>query len=119
VYGNEGFGPFLEGLRSDFPGVRIDYFQSNHCGAMIDKLHGAGGYGGIVLNAGGYTHHSVSLADAVKAIKTPVVEVHISNIYARGPLRSVSLLSPVCRAVVSGMGLHGYRYAVAYLLGAK
>lgn len=117
VYGSVRFEDYLSGLRADYPDVELDYFQSNAEGLLIDRLH-ADGFGtqGIVLNAGGYSHTSVALRDAVAAIEAPVVEVHISNIFAREEYRHHSLLSDACVGVVCGLGMEGYRYAVDYLL---
>ena len=113
VYGSSSFEPFLEALKGEFPAMRIDYFQSNSEGEIIDKLHEAGfSADGIILNAGGYTHTSVAIADAVAAIATPVVEVHISNVFQREEFRHHSYLSPVCAGVVAGFGLHSYKLAL-------
>jgi 3-dehydroquinate dehydratase II len=113
IYGGESFNDYLEKLRETFPSVRIDYFQSNVEGEIINKLHEAGfSYDGIILNAGGYTHTSVAIGDAVKAIKTPVVEVHISNVYAREEYRHHSFLSKNCKGVIVGFGLDSYKLAV-------
>ncbi|MBD5325867.1 MAG: type II 3-dehydroquinate dehydratase [Bacteroides sp.] len=97
----------------------IEYFQSNHEGALIDKLHQVGfskDYAGIVLNAGAYTHTSLALADAIAAIELPVVEVHISNVHAREEIRHRSLISGVCRGVIAGFGLNSYRLGVEALI---
>ena len=113
VYGNRSFTDYLEKLRSQFPQVQIEYFQSNIEGELIDKLQEVGfSYDGIVLNAGAYTHTSIALHDCIRAIETPVVEVHISNVYAREPFRHHSFLSPVCRGVICGFGLDSYRLAI-------
>ncbi|MCQ2300343.1 MAG: type II 3-dehydroquinate dehydratase [Bacteroidales bacterium] len=117
IYGNQSFEDYLLSLRPFFPEVEIDYYQSNVEGELINKIHDVGfSYDGIVLNAGGYSHTSVAIRDAVASVKTPTIEVHISNIYAREEFRHHSLLSPVCRAVVCGMGMEGYRYAVMSFL---
>ncbi len=117
VYGTESFEVCLKRLRKEFPEIEIEYYQSNIEGEMIDVLHKVGFiYDGIILNAGGYTHTSVSIADAVKSINAPVVEVHISNIYAREPFRHSSLLSPVVKGSISGFGLDSYRLAVESFL---
>jgi 3-dehydroquinate dehydratase II len=117
IYGNSGFEPFLEELREKFSIAEIEYFQSNVEGELINKLHEVGfTFDGIILNAGGYTHTSVALADAIAAIKTPVVEVHISNIYAREEYRHVSLTGKNCRGVLTGFGLDGYRLAMESFL---
>jgi len=113
IYGDVSFDEFLLKLRNDFPSKEIEYFQSNVEGEIINKLHEVGfSYDGIILNAGGYTHTSVSIADAVEAIKTPVVEVHISNIFAREDYRHISLIAPKCMGSISGFGLDSYRLAV-------
>ncbi|MBO5296296.1 MAG: type II 3-dehydroquinate dehydratase [Candidatus Homeothermus sp.] len=114
IYGNEGFASYLTKLRNQYPEIAIEYFQSNHEGAIIDKLHeeGFGKSDGIVLNAGAYTHTSLAIADAIAAITTPVVEVHISNVHAREEIRHHSMISRVCRGVIAGFGLDSYRLAV-------
>lgn len=118
IYGNESFESFFETLKQQFPKVDFTYYQSNVEGELINKLHEVGfDYDGIILNAGGYTHTSVALADAVAAIKTPVIEVHISNIFAREEFRHVSLLSKHCVGIISGLGLKGYEMAVRYFTG--
>jgi 3-dehydroquinate dehydratase-2 len=104
----------LEKLRAAYPDVEIDYFQSNHEGDIIDRLHsvGFGGVDGVVLNAGAYTHTSVAIADAIRAIKTPVIEVHISNVHQREEFRHHSFLSPAAAGIIIGFGLESYRLAV-------
>ena len=110
IYGNVSFDDYLKILKDEFPKLVIDYFQSNLEGELINKLQEVGfSYDYILLNAGGYTHTSVALTDCVKAIKTPVIEVHISNIYAREEFRQKSLLSPNCKAVICGLGLDSYK----------
>lgn len=117
IYGKVSFGDFFKKLQSDFPKIKLEYFQSNDEGELIDKLHDVGfSYDGIILNAGGYTHTSVALADAVAAIKTPVIEAHISNPKARETFRHVSLLAPKCKGSISGLGMDGYRFAVELIL---
>ncbi|MES2457263.1 MAG: type II 3-dehydroquinate dehydratase [Bacteroidota bacterium] len=117
IYGNMGFDVYIEKLRELYSILEIDYFQSNVEGELINKLHEVGfTYDGIVINAGGYTHTSVALADAIAAINTPVVEVHISNIYAREEYRHVSLTGKNCRGVLTGFGMDGYRLAIESLL---
>ncbi len=116
IYGTRSFEDYFEELKKKFPEVELEYFQSNHEGALIDKLHEYGFYhDGILLNAGGYTHTSVALADAVAAIKTPVVEVHISNPYARESFRHQSLITAHCEGVIAGFGLKGYQYGILFL----
>jgi 3-dehydroquinate dehydratase-2 len=120
VYGNRTFEDYLAELKSAFPQVEIDYYQSNVEGEIINKMHEVGfTYDGIVLNAGGYSHTSVAIHDAIAAITTPVIEVHISNIFAREEYRRHSLLSDVCRGVICGLGLEGYRFAVESFLKDK
>ena len=117
IYGNASFETYLKELQAKFSIVQIDYFQSNIEGEIINKLHEVGFiYDGIILNAGGYTHTSVAIADAIAAIKTPVVEVHISNIYAREEYRHVSLTGKNCKGVLTGFGLDGYKLAVESFL---
>lgn len=113
IYGRQSFGDYFEELKQLFPALNLEYYQSNIEGEIIDKLHEKGFSSDyILLNAGGYTHTSVSIADAVAAIKTPVVEVHITNPHAREEFRQKSLLSPKCLAVIAGFGLDGYRMAI-------
>jgi len=118
VYGNVAFEDFLESLRLKYVGDKISYFQSNSEGEIIDHIH-ANGFevDGIILNAGAYTHTSLAIADAVAAIKSPVVEVHISNVHKREEVRHKSMLSAVCSGVLLGFGLDTYRLAVEALKG--
>lgn len=116
IYGNETMETYLQRLREL---CEIEYFQSNHEGDIIDKLHDVGfdpTYFGIVLNAGAYTHTSVAIADAISAIDLPVVEVHISNVHSRESFRHESKLSAVCRGVIAGFGLDSYRLGVEALI---
>ena len=116
VYGRRTFEDYLDELRRSYPDVTIDYFQSNCEGALIDKIHEAGFQcDGIVLNAGAYTHTSIALHDAIKAVTAPVVEVHISNVHSREPYRRQSMIAPACLGVVCGFGLDSYRLAVEAL----
>jgi len=116
VYGNQSLDQYLRELIGLYPEHSIDVFQSNIEGEIVDRLQQVGFDDcGIVLNAGGYTHTSVAIADAVAAITAPVVEVHISNIYSREPFRHKSLLSPVCKGIVAGFGLDSYRLALLSL----
>ena len=113
VYGNRSLDQYLQELIEQYPQHTIDVFQSNIEGEIVDRLQAVGFDDcGIILNAGGYTHTSVAIADAVAAITAPVVEVHISNIYAREPFRHKSLLSPVCKGIIAGFGLDSYRLAL-------
>ena len=117
IYGNESFATVLVQLRSQFSTLQIDYFQSNHEGGLIDKLQEVGfSYDGIILNAAGLTHTSIALADTIAAIKTPVVEVHISNIHAREEYRRHSYTAEKARGIISGLGLDGYRLAIDYFI---
>jgi 3-dehydroquinate dehydratase-2 len=120
VYGHEDFTEYLTDLRKKHPNITFNFFQSNIEGELINELHQVGfEYDGIILNPGGYTHTSVALGDAVAAIKAPVVEVHISNIFAREEFRKISHVSARCRGTISGLGLKGYELAVNYFLEAK
>ncbi len=113
VYGSTSFDDFLPRLRACFPDVQIDYFQSNIEGELIDKLQAVGFQcDGIVLNAGAYTHTSIALADCIRAISAPVVEVHISNVHQREAFRHQSMIAAACRGVICGFGLDGYRLAI-------
>jgi 3-dehydroquinate dehydratase II len=117
VYGNQSFEAYFETLNAQFPQVNLSYYQSNVEGELINKLHEVGFLvDGIILNAGGYTHTSVALSDAVAAISSPVIEVHISNIFAREDYRHISLLSKHCIGIISGLGLQGYQLAVQSFL---
>ena len=116
IYGNISFDDYLKKLKNLFLDLQIDYYQTNIEGELIDKLQQSNlVYDYIVLNAGGYTHTSVSIADCIKAIETPVIEVHISNIYARENFRRKSLLSSNCKAVICGFGLDSYKFALLSL----
>jgi 3-dehydroquinate dehydratase-2 len=117
IYGDQSFDAYLEELRKHFPSVELSYFQSNIEGELIDRLHAVGfSHDGIILNAGAYTHTSVAIADAVAAINTPVVEVHISNIFSREDYRHVSYLGKHCKGSISGFGLKGYALALESFL---
>lgn len=117
VYGNTSFESYFNDLQKAFQQVTLVYYQSNVEGELINKLHEVGfSYDGIILNAGGYTHTSVAIADAVAAITTPVVEVHISNIFAREEYRHVSLLGKHCKGSISGFGLRSYDLALQSFL---
>ena len=120
IYGNTTMEEMVDALRRRFPDVEIGYYQSNVEGEIINRLHEVGfSAQGIILNAGGYSHTSVAIHDAIAAITTPVIEVHISNIFAREEYRRHSLLSDVCRGVVCGLGLEGYRFAVESFLNDR
>ena len=110
IYGDISFETYFERLKEEFFAIELEYYQSNVEGELINKLQEVGfSYDAILLNTGGYTHTSVAIADAVSAIDTPVIEVHISNIYAREEFRKRSLLSPNCKAVICGLGLDSYK----------
>ncbi len=117
IYGEGRFEQLLEALAAEYPDIAFGYLQSNHEGVLIDAVQqaGADGYDGVVLNAGGYTHTSVALRDAVAAVPTPVVEVHISQILAREEFRHTSLLAPVVAGTVTGFGLDSYRLGIEAL----
>jgi 3-dehydroquinate dehydratase-2 len=117
VYGSETFEAFFERLKKRFPDAELHYYQSNVEGELVNKLHETGfEFQGIVLNAGAYTHTSVAIHDAIGAIKTPVVEVHISNVYAREEFRHKSLITSKCAGMITGFGMEGYAMALGYLL---
>lgn len=117
IYGNQTFEGYFETLQAQFAHVELHYFQSNHEGALIDKIHEIGfTFEGIVINAGAYTHTSVALADALSAITTPAVEVHISNVHAREDFRHHSYLSSRAKGVIVGLGLYGYELAIRALM---
>lgn len=117
IYGSTSFTDFFETLCIDFHDINLNYFQSNHEGSIIDKLHDVGfRYEGIVINPGAYTHYSHAIADAIKAIETPVVEVHISDIQSREDFRKISVTKENCVKMISGKGLDGYHEAITFLL---
>ena len=116
ISGAKSFEDYLEELKAAYPDIEFSYFQSNVEGLMIDKIHEVGfDYDGIVLNAGAYTHTSIALQDAIRAVKTPVVEVHISNVHAREEFRHKSMIACACVGVICGFGLNSYRLAVEAL----
>jgi 3-dehydroquinate dehydratase II len=115
IYGNQSFEDYFITLQQLYPNTELTYFQSNSEGALIDHLHEIGfSYDGIVFNAGGYTHTSVAIRDAIAAIKTPVIEMHISNVHAREEFRHKSMIAPVCAGSICGLGMKGYALAVSY-----
>lgn len=117
IYGNQDFDSFFNELKSQFPAVQLDYFQSNVEGEIINKLQEVGfSYDGIILNAGAYTHTSVAIGDCVKAITTPVIEVHISNTFSRETFRHQSYISPNAKGVIIGFGLQSYTLALQSFL---
>jgi 3-dehydroquinate dehydratase II len=120
VYGNTDFETFFQNLKASFSTMEIHYYQSNVEGELINKLHEVGfEFDGIILNAGAYTHTSIAIHDAIGAIKTPVVEVHISNVYAREEFRHKSLITSKCTGLITGFGLEGYALALLYLMNKK
>lgn len=113
IYGSQDFQSFFAALKQEYGSVELSYFQSNHEGAIIDKLHEIGfSYDGVVLNAGAYTHTSVAIGDAIASITTPVVEVHISNVHKREAFRHHSYLAPNCVGVICGFGLNSYKLGI-------
>ncbi|MGD0582016.1 MAG: type II 3-dehydroquinate dehydratase [Bacteroidales bacterium] len=119
-YGTTSFEDYLGSIRKQFPGVKIDYFQSNVEGEIINKIHETGfDYDGIILNAGGYTHTSVAIADAVAAVSAPVIEVHITNISAREGFRHNSIVGRYCSGSIIGLGLFGYKLAIEATIQAS
>lgn len=120
VYGNQSFEEFLKQLQSRFPEIELHYYQSNVEGELINKLQEVGfSFDGIVLNAGAYTHTSVAIHDAIGSINTPVIEVHISNVYGREEFRHKSLITSKCVGLLAGFGLEGYALGITYLKGQK
>lgn len=117
IYGNNSMEDYFATLQERFPNISLEYYQSNVEGELINKLHEVGfTYDGIVLNAGAYTHTSVAIHDAIKAISTPVVEVHISNVYQRETYRHTSLITGACVGVIGGFGMDSYRLAIEALI---
>ncbi len=117
IYGDRSFDDFFEELKSQFPTHSLEYYQSNHEGDLIDKLHEVGfSYDGVVFNPGAYTHTSIALRDAITGIESPVFEVHISNLAARESFRQTSYVKDVCVGSINGMGLEGYTVAIERLL---
>lgn len=118
VYGNRSFDEYFQVLKKRYAKHDLEYFQSNSEGEIISKIHQVGfDYDGIVLNAGAYTHTSIAIADAIRAVHTPVVELHISNVYAREEYRHRSMIAPACRGCICGFGLKGYDLAIESFLG--
>ena len=117
IYGNQDFDSFFKELKSQFPQIQLDYFQSNVEGEIINKLQEVGfTYDGIILNAGAYTHTSIAIGDCIKAITTPVIEVHISNTFSRETFRHQSYISPNAKGVIIGFGLQSYSLAIQSFL---
>ncbi len=117
IYGKISFDDFFSEMLRNYPNINLSYFQSNSEGKIIDQLHEIGfSFDGIILNAGAYTHTSIAIADAIKAIQTPVIEVHISNTMARESFRHQSYISPVCKGTIAGFGLQSYKLALESFL---
>jgi len=117
IYGSASFEDYLKEVKAQFPAVQIDYYQSNVEGELINKLHEVGfSYDGIIMNAGAYTHTSIAIADAIAGIKTPVIEVHISNVYKREEFRHQSMLAANCKGVIAGFGMDSYRLGIEYFI---
>ena len=117
IYGNSDFESYLKQLRERYNHIEIEYYQSNIEGEIINKLHEVGfSFDGVVINAGAYTHTSIAIADAIAAINTPVIEVHISNVYKREEFRHSSMLAASCKGVIAGFGMDSYRLAVENLV---
>ena len=120
IYGSMSFADYLSALSTRYPGVQIDYYQSNIEGELINKLQEVGfSYDGIVLNAGAYTHTSIALQDCIRSLKCPTIEVHISNVHKREEFRHHSYISCACLGVICGFGLDSYRLAVEGILGIR
>ena len=120
IYGASSFESYFLALKKKYPSIVLEYFQSNSEGILIDKIHETGfSFDGIILNAGAYTHTSIALHDAIKAITSPVIEVHISNVHTREPFRHKSMISPACKGIIVGFGLDSYRLALDALLNEK
>ena len=118
IYGNEGFETYFEELKAKYSQIELSYYQSNVEGEIINKLHEVGfEFDGIIMNAGAYTHTSVAIADAVAGIKTPVIEVHISNVYAREEFRHHSMMAKNCKGIITGFGLKSYELALLSFIG--
>jgi 3-dehydroquinate dehydratase-2 len=117
IYGSSSFEDYLTELRAQYADIQVDYYQSNVEGELINKLHEIGfSYNGIIMNAGAYTHTSIAIADAIAAINTPVIEVHISNVYKREEFRHQSMLAANCKGVIAGFGMDSYRLGVEHFI---
>ena len=117
IYGEESFESYFKELEKKFNKIKLEYFQSNHEGELIEKIQKVGfSYNGIIINAAGFTHTSVAIRDAISSVKSPAVEVHISNILSREDFRKKSYLSDVCLGIISGLGLMGYEAAIKYFI---
>ncbi len=117
IYGKQTFSDYFKVLKNKYPKLELEYYQSNVEGELINKIHETGfSYDGIILNAGGYTHTSVALRDAIAGVKAPTIEVHISNVFAREEFRHTSLIAPKCKGSISGFGMDSYRLAIESFL---
>ena len=117
IYGSQSFAEYFQSLQTQHSQIELEYYQSNIEGELINKIHEVGfSYDGIILNAGAYTHTSIAIADAIAAVTTPVIEVHISNVYAREEFRHKSTFARNCIGVIAGLGLDGYRLALSHLI---
>ena len=120
IYGDTSFEEYFKSIKDKFSNIDLEFFQSNHEGELIEKIQEIGfSYDGIIINAGGFTHTSVALRDAIASVKTPAIEVHISNILTREEFRKKSYLSDVCEGIISGLGLKGYEFAIDYFLSQE
>ena len=120
IYGDTSFEEYFKSIKDIFSNIDLEFFQSNHEGELIEKIQEIGfSYDGIIINAGGFTHTSVALRDAIASVKTPAIEVHISNILTREEFRKKSYLSDVCKGIISGLGLKGYEFAIDYFLSQE
>lgn len=117
IYGEISFEEYLTNLRDKYASIDIHYYQSNHEGALIDKIQAANSeFEGIILNAGAFSHTSIAIADAILAISIPIIEIHISNVFARETFRHHSFISPYCKGLIAGLGIHGYEFALESLI---
>ena len=120
IYGDTSFEEYFKSIKDKFSNIDLEFFQSNHEGELIEKIQEIGfSYDGIIINAGGFTHTSVALRDAISSVTTPAIEVHISNILTREEFRKKSYLSDVCKGIISGLGLKGYEFAIDYFLSQE
>lgn len=117
IYGSQSFEDYFSQLKKDYSGIRLEYFQSNHEGELVDKLQHIGfEVDGILLNAGALTHTSIALRDAISAIEAPVIEVHLSNVHAREEFRHKSMIAAACKGAIAGFGLHSYKLGLESFL---
>jgi 3-dehydroquinate dehydratase II len=120
IYGTETFESFFKKVEKQYPGLGLYYFQSNHEGEIIDKIQTISkDYDGIIINAGAYAHTSIAIADAIRSVQTPIIELHISNVFAREAYRHHSYLTPYCVGTIVGLGMEGYRLGIEYFINKK